>query len=284
MLASPENKLIRCLWFAIFCVVVILAPGTHADCIDGHHDPERGAIVGMDLGSETIEGLHYRVVEGKGDSAVISMNIKGQQREFDPESITGILMSRLRVKAVEKLGEEVAYAVVAVPGHFNDDQRRSIESAGADVGLEVLRFINDYAAAGIAHEIDRAEDETYFIVMDLGASKTEVSAIVVEPRASIASQCAMEGTLLDQRAHIELEQSLELAQSNRSFGPSEYCLRTEILKHCLGMSSCTLEDSIQDLGIYGACPLLSLGHSSVYCVCTRCTVFPPFQDPALTTK
>lgn len=67
-------------------------------------------------------------------------------------------------------------------------------------------------------------------------------------RASIAAQCATEGVLLDQQAQIELEDSIELVQKNRSFGPSAYCLRTDSLKHCTVLLDYTREDSSQDSG------------------------------------
>lgn len=127
-----------------------------------------------------IEGLPYRVVEGNGDWAAISVNMRGKQRILPPEVITGMLMSRLQLKAKEKLGEDVAYAVLTVSAHFNDLQRQIIKDEGTRVGLEVLRIVNDYSAAGIAYEIDLTEDEANFIVMDLGASKTEITAVYVD--------------------------------------------------------------------------------------------------------
>lgn len=65
-------------------------------------------------------------------------------------------------------------------------------------------------------------------------------------RASIAAQCATEGVLLDQLAQLELEDSIELTQKNRSFGPSAYCLRTDSLKHCTGLPNYTMKDSTED--------------------------------------
>lgn len=129
-----------------------------------------------------IKGLPYRVVEGRGGWAAISVNVRGVQREFSPELITGMLMSRLSVNAAKKLGEgeKITSAVVAVPARFNDLQRQIIKNRGTSVSLEVLRVVNDFAAAGIAYEIDRAEGEANFIVMDLGASKTEITAVFVE--------------------------------------------------------------------------------------------------------
>lgn len=65
-------------------------------------------------------------------------------------------------------------------------------------------------------------------------------------RVSIAVQCATEGVLLDQKTRIDLEESMELTQKNRSFGPSAYCLRADSLQHCTGLSGCMMQDSTRD--------------------------------------
>lgn len=140
---------------------------------------------------ETIEGLHYRVVQGEVDRPVIAVDIKGREHKFTPEQIIGVVMAKLRDTAVEKIGEEVGYAVVAVPSGFNDHQREAVKDAGATVGLEVLRVVNEYAAAVIAYGLDLTEGEENFIVMDLGASKTDTTVVyidqgVMEPLAIVS--------------------------------------------------------------------------------------------------
>ncbi|KAH8759889.1 heat shock protein 70 family [Diaporthe sp. PMI_573] len=219
---------------------------------------------------ETIQGLHYRVVQGEADRPVVTVDTNGREYKFTPEDITGRLMAKLRDTAAGKIGEEVGYAVVAVPLGFNDHQRQAVKDAGATIGLEVVRVVNEYVAAVVAYGLDMTDGEANFIVMDLGASKTDITvvyidegvmealAMVSEPTFNrthnrrlvnyIAAQCATEGVLLDQQAQIELEDSIELAQKNRSFGPSAYCLRTDSLKHCTVLLDYTREDSSQDSG------------------------------------
>lgn len=140
---------------------------------------------------ETIKGLHYRVVEGQGHKPVITMNIKGREHKFTPEQITGMIMAKLRDAAAEKIGEEVGYAVVAKPHDFSVHQTQAIKDAGASIGLEVLRFLNEYTAAVIAHGLDMKVGESNVIVMDLGASKTDITFVyidegVVEPLAFVS--------------------------------------------------------------------------------------------------
>lgn len=139
---------------------------------------------------ETLKSLHYRV-HGENDKPVISVNIQEQERIFTPEEVAGILMAKLRDTAAARLGEDIKYAVVAVPTGFNSRQREAIKDAGATVGLHVLRTLNDSTAAVIAYELDRESEEQNVIVLDLGASKTDVTVFnidegYIEPIAAVS--------------------------------------------------------------------------------------------------
>lgn len=65
--------------------------------------------------------------------------------------------------------------------------------------------------------------------------------------ASIAAQCTAEGSLLDEQARIELEESIEATQRNRTFGLSEYCLTVDCMKHCPGLTSPRMGDPTRNL-------------------------------------
>lgn len=128
---------------------------------------------------EAIKGLHYRVQE-KGDKPAIAVDIQGREHTYTPEHIAGIVMSKLRDNAAKKIGEKITHAVVTVPTRFNNDQRQAIKDAGATVGLEVLRIINESSAAVFAYELDRMDDELNVVVLDLGASKTDVTVLEID--------------------------------------------------------------------------------------------------------
>lgn len=72
--------------------------------------------------------------------------------------------------------------------------------------------------------------------------------IVMLMCASIAAQCATEGVILDQRARIKVEESIEDTQRQRLFGPSAYCLPVDSLKHCPGLSTTKIKSSTRDFG------------------------------------
>lgn len=128
---------------------------------------------------ERVKSLHYRV-HGKENKPVIKMDIHGREHTFTPEHVAGLLMASLRDTAADYLGDDVGYAVVAVPAGFNDNQRQAVKDAGATVGLNVLRIVNEASAAAIAYGLDRTDDEQNILVLDLGASKTDATVFNVD--------------------------------------------------------------------------------------------------------
>lgn len=128
---------------------------------------------------EKVKSLHCRV-QSKEHRPVITVNIKGQEHTFTPEHIAGLVMGKLRDTAAAKLGEDVGYAVVTVPTSFNDNQRQAVKDAGATVGLNVLRIINESTAAVIAYSLDRSDDEQNVVILDFGPSKTDVTVVEID--------------------------------------------------------------------------------------------------------
>jgi molecular chaperone DnaK (HSP70) len=139
-----------------------------------------------------IKYLHYRVVQGEAGGPAVAVETNGRRYKYTPEEIAGRIMAKLRDTAEERTGEEVGYAVVAVPSSSSDYYRQAVKDAGTTVDLKVLRVVNEYAAAGMAYGLHLTEqDEPKFIVLDLGASKTDATIVsvdqgVMEPLAMVS--------------------------------------------------------------------------------------------------
>jgi molecular chaperone HscC len=76
-----------------------------------------------------------------------------------------------------------------VPAYFNDQQRKATRRAGELAGLRVERLLNEPTAAALAYGIHNLEDESRFLVFDLGAGTFDVSILeifegVIEVRSS----------------------------------------------------------------------------------------------------
>ncbi|MCB8967141.1 MAG: molecular chaperone DnaK [Chloroflexota bacterium] len=122
------------------------------------------------------ERLPYAVTHGaQGD---IRVKVQQNGREYTPQEISAMILSKLKKDAEDFLGEPVTQAVITVPAYFNDSQRQATKDAGKIAGLDVLRIINEPTAAALAYGLDKEKDET-ILVFDLGGGTFDVSVLEV---------------------------------------------------------------------------------------------------------
>ncbi|KAJ3809704.1 heat shock protein 70 family [Lentinula lateritia] len=119
-------------------------------------------------------------VREKGGKPVISVSHKGEKRDFTPEEISAMVLTKMKETAEAYLGEKVTHAVVTVPAYFNDAQRQATKDAGTIAGLQVLRIINEPTAAAIAYGLNKKGGESQIIVYDLGGGTFDVSLLSID--------------------------------------------------------------------------------------------------------
>ena len=102
------------------------------------------------------------------------VNIDGKQ--YTPQDISAMILSKMKETAESYLGETVTQAVITVPAYFNDSQRQATKDAGRIAGLDVLRIINEPTAASLAYGLDKEENQK-ILVYDLGGGTFDVSIL-----------------------------------------------------------------------------------------------------------
>jgi molecular chaperone DnaK len=118
-----------------------------------------------------IDIMPYEIVK-KGDGVAVKMDGK----DYSPEEVSAMILSKLKADAEAFLGEKVTEAVITVPAYFNDSQRQATKDAGKIAGLEVKRIINEPTAAALAYGLDSKKEEK-IVVFDLGGGTFDVSVL-----------------------------------------------------------------------------------------------------------
>ena len=113
----------------------------------------------------------YKIVK-KGHGVAVEMDGK----EYTPEEISAMVLSKIKADAEAFLGEKVTEAIITVPAYFDDSQRQATKDAGKIAGLEVKRIINEPTAAALAYGLESKKDEK-IVVFDLGGGTFDVSVL-----------------------------------------------------------------------------------------------------------
>lgn len=130
---------------------------------------------------EEIKKFPFRTTEKK-NKPVFNVNYLGEEKQFYPEEISAMVLSKMKETAEAFLGHDVKDAVITVPAYFNDAQRQTTKDAGAIAGLNVLRIINEPTAAAIAYGLDKSKGskEQNVLIFDCGGGTHDVSILTIE--------------------------------------------------------------------------------------------------------
>ncbi|HET8690302.1 MAG TPA: molecular chaperone DnaK [Candidatus Saccharimonadales bacterium] len=132
-------------------------------------------LIGRKWGDHEVQKDHdimpYEIVKNKDGVAV-----KMDGKEYTPEEVSAMILSKLKADAEAFLGDKVTEAVITVPAYFDDSQRQATKDAGKIAGLEVKRIINEPTAAALAYGLDKNKEEK-IAVFDLGGGTFDVSIL-----------------------------------------------------------------------------------------------------------
>ena len=115
----------------------------------------------------------YKIVKANG-----GVKIKMSDKEYTPQEISAMILSKLKADAEAKLGEKITEAIITVPAYFDDSQRQATKDAGKIAGLDVKRIINEPTAAALAYGFEKKKGQQ-IAVYDLGGGTFDISILDV---------------------------------------------------------------------------------------------------------
>lgn len=119
--------------------------------------------------------LPYSVVSAANGDAWVE--VCGERRS--PQEISAMILREMHDTAVAHFDDEVDEAIITVPAHFDNAQRKATADAAAISGLKVRRLLNEPTAAALGYGAHRGADKR-MAVCDLGGGTFDVSIVNVE--------------------------------------------------------------------------------------------------------
>jgi heat shock protein 5 len=140
-------------------------------------------LIGREFNDKTVQAdmkLWPFKITNKNSKPHVNIAVGSERKEFAPEEISAMVLTKMKEIAESYLGYEIKHAVVTVPAYFNDAQRQATKDAGTIAGLNVVRIINEPTAAAIAYGLDKKDGERNILVFDLGGGTFDVSLLTID--------------------------------------------------------------------------------------------------------
>ncbi len=95
-----------------------------------------------------------------------------------PQEVSAFILSELKYQAEQKFNQKIEDAVIAIPSHFDEGQRRATKEAAEIAGLKVHRLLNEATAAILTYGYQR-NPTGKVMVCDFGGGTLDVSIVDV---------------------------------------------------------------------------------------------------------
>jgi len=107
-----------------------------------------------------------------------TVRVKGRDKVLSPTEVSAVILKYLTRIGKRYIGEEIKKVVITVPAYFTDPQRKATREAGAMIGLDVVRLLNEPTAAALAYGYDQDAEQT-IAIYDLGGGTFDLSILAM---------------------------------------------------------------------------------------------------------
>lgn len=105
--------------------------------------------------------------------------IDSDQTPWYPESLAALILKKLMIDAETYTSQQVEGAVITVPAHFNDKQRKCVLNAASLINLPVLGLLEEPIAAAMHYGITNKKYDKTILVYDLGGGTFDVTILTM---------------------------------------------------------------------------------------------------------
>lgn len=98
-----------------------------------------------------------------------------------PEAVSSLILKKLRFDAESQLGTPVKSAVISVPAHFSDPQRRAVLAAAALADVPVLGLVEEPVAAALHYGVTAGAKDEILLVYDFGGGTFDATVLSADP-------------------------------------------------------------------------------------------------------
>ena len=113
---------------------------------------------------------------GKNEPLFIDKN----SNKWYPDSIAALVLKKLKYDAEAFTGNTIESAVITVPAHFTDPQRKSVLNAAAMADIPVLGIVEEPVAAALHYGVISKSNDQIIVVYDLGGGTFDATILSID--------------------------------------------------------------------------------------------------------
>lgn len=140
----------------------------------------------------------WKSIDGK------TIHAKMDAKKFTPEELAAFLLKSLKLRAEQSLQQPVTRAVISVPDHFDDSQRRAFERSARLAGLSGVRLLNDALAIGFVFREQEKNFNGPVMIYHFGGGFFRASVLGLEKAKENILACRGDSSLCGENMDLGL--------------------------------------------------------------------------------